>query len=181
MYNLDIPDHYTSTANYAATLAHKVHLNVILTFNYEELRMLFSIHCDLLMMKYISFCCEVNYAYCVLLFQACHSFTPNSSFINLYHPRFVIFVLENSPITAQIWQDHVNCCSERFAPRWRDFGESRSSQTFTKGIKFILDFPNSASNAGVLQLQARQGPPVVSEQLDSTPNVRHIWKNQGLS
>ena len=24
MYNLDIPDHYTSTANYAATLAHKV-------------------------------------------------------------------------------------------------------------------------------------------------------------
>ena len=25
MYNLDIPDHYTSTANYAATLAHKVH------------------------------------------------------------------------------------------------------------------------------------------------------------
>ena len=91
MYNLDIPDHYTSTATYAATLAHKVHLNMILTFDDEGLWMLFSIHCDLLMMKYISFCCEVNYAYCVLLFQACHSFTPNSSFINLYHPRFVIF------------------------------------------------------------------------------------------
>ena len=56
--SIDIPDFYIATKQYCATLAHKV----AITLNMS------------------------NHPACCV--QACHSFTPNSAFNNLYHPRF---------------------------------------------------------------------------------------------
>ena len=89
MYNLDIPDHYTSTANYAATLAHKVFLSFSAIFMKSVVIKRALIH--------------------LLIAQACHSFTPNSSFVNLYHPRFANILLPIMIWMLLLSNEYIQC------------------------------------------------------------------------
>ena len=74
---------------------------------------------------------------------------------------------------GQVWKDYVNYCSERFTSRGRDSGEFMFKFLRWDWVVSFILLPSifSHSRTGVLQLQTRKGPPVVSEQLDSTFDV----------
>ena len=123
-YNLDIPDHYTSTTNYSATLAHKVNsLDGLETYSwfvwaqYMMIQILYTISYMMIQIWYmISFLMiQIWFVWSVILIQACHSFAPNSSFTNLYHPRFLINLMLLKYLKSTLYFIPLNLYHPRFS------------------------------------------------------------------